>query len=102
MSQPQTVKLFRQDGATPDPVTDTLLGSTTTFPGFEYSFPNVDLSAYADSRIILYTVVQNSDGSYGTPEALNYGVLPVPMQVGTVTGWTLGELADVTLGEIDV
>lgn len=101
MAGPQTIKLLKQDGGSPAPATDTLLDSTTNFPGMEYSFPNVDLSAYADSRITLYTVVQNEDDSYGTPQTLDLGVLPIPMTVSTVTDWTVGEMDEVTLGEID-
>jgi len=101
MPGPQTIKLFKQDGGSPDPATDTLLDTTTNFPGMEYSLPDIDLSAYADSRITLYTVVQNEDDTYGTPKTLDLGVLPIPMTVSTVTDWTLGEMDEVTLGEID-
>jgi len=94
------VRVYKQLGASPNPATDTLLGTDTTIePDGDWS-KSVSLSV---GRHKVYPVSVDLAGNPSVAGSVkNISRLPCPMYVSEPIDWYIGELNNTYLGEIDV
>ncbi|MDD5220587.1 MAG: hypothetical protein PHV11_08480 [Candidatus Bipolaricaulis sp.] len=94
------VKIYKQLGASPNPATDTLLGTDPTIEPDGYWEKSVSLSV---GRHKVYPVSVDKAGNQSVVGSVkNVARLPVPMHVSEPIDWYIGELNNTYLGEIDV
>lgn len=91
------VKIYRQEGASPDPANDTLLGSDVSFPGGAWE---VNTSGWGEGRYTIYARGNDQAGNVSGYESRNIGVLPYPARVSGIIGWTVGELGSTQIGSL--
>ncbi|MBC8400380.1 MAG: hypothetical protein H8E14_02710 [Candidatus Marinimicrobia bacterium] len=91
------VKLYRQDGASPNPPGDTLLGTDTSFPGGVW---NINTTGWSEGRYTLYAISYDLAGNESGFESKSVGILPYPMQIAGLIFWYVGELDSMQIGAI--
>jgi len=91
------VNIYRQEGASPDPVNDTLLGSDTSFPGGVWE---VNTTGWCEGRYTIYGRGNDLAGNASGIESRNIGVLPYPCQVSGLVEWTIGEIGNTQIGSL--
>ncbi|MBO8183339.1 MAG: hypothetical protein H0Z28_11210 [Archaeoglobus sp.] len=91
------VKVYKQLGDSPNPNTDELLGTDTTFNDGIWE---IDTSGWSEGRYKIYAVGWDKAGNQSGYTVRDIGVLPVPMRVSGLVNWHIGELNQITIGEV--
>lgn len=91
------VEVYRQVGASPNPTSDTLLGTDTSFPGGVW---DVNTSGWSEGRYTLYAISFDLAGNQSGFESKNVGILPYPMQISGLISWYVGELDSLQIGAL--
>ncbi len=89
------VKIYKQLGASPNPATDTLLGSDNTFESGAWS---VNTSGWSEGRYTIYAVGYDLAGNQSSLSSKGIGVLPNPMKVSGLVDWQIGEMNTTQIG----
>jgi len=91
------VKVYRQNGPSPNPTSDTLLGTDTSFPGGVW---NISTTGWSEGRYTIYALSFDLAGNQSGIESRMVGILPYPMQISGLISWYLGELDSVQIGSL--
>jgi len=91
------VKVYRQDGASPNPPGDTLLGTDTSFPAGVW---DINTTGWSEGRYTIYAISYDLAGNKSGFESKSVGILPYPMQISGLMSWYMGELDSMQIGAL--
>ncbi len=89
------VEVYRQVGASPNPLNDILLGTDTSFPGGVW---DINTTGWSEGRYRIYAISFDPAGNKSGFELRKIGILPIPLQVSGAESWYLGELDTIQIG----
>ncbi|MFQ6614524.1 MAG: hypothetical protein ACE5D1_06740 [Fidelibacterota bacterium] len=91
------VKVYRQEGANPNPTSDTLLGTDTSFPGGVW---DINTTGWSEGHYTIYVISFDLAGNQSDFQSRTIGILPYPMQISGLESWYLGELDVMQIGSL--
>jgi len=91
------VKVYKQAGVSPNPATDPVLGTDTSFPAGVWG---INTTGWTEGRYRVYAQGLDLAGNESGFESRIVGILPYPTRVSGLIAWTLGELAATQIGSL--